>query len=92
MIQHWHIWYSNLPSTIKIKLVNNFKVCFHLIFLLVDATLNKTKGGCKDSCKWLHKGISTRSGLTQYIPQCQIDAYGSASDNKLVCLHITGQW
>ena len=26
-------------------LVNNFKMCFHLIFLLVDSILNKTKEG-----------------------------------------------
>ena len=28
-------------------LVNNFKMCFHLIFLLVDPILNKTKEGYK---------------------------------------------
>jgi len=28
-------------------LVNNFKMCFHLIFLLVDSILNKTKKGYK---------------------------------------------
>jgi len=45
---------------INLKLENNFKERFHLIFLLVESILNKANRGSKYSCKWLYEGIITR--------------------------------